>query len=959
MTIRHCILAAVWLLFSAVSSAQESQLPCRADTLDEQASMCSHDNDNIAAVALAREAVQFRANHEGTHTAGYAHSINRLSKYLSYVGQLEEAISLGTQALHITESIEGTQNATYAQELSDLAGYYSRAGNYHEALRLGTDALNIRDSILGRQHPDYAQSLNNIARYHSYLGDYMEAVIMGRKAMELNASLLGEQHPEYAQSVSNLAGYLSRIGNYEEAIRLGEEALRIRESTLGKNHPDYAQSLNNLAKYHYFLGEYDTAIQLEKEALKAREAIYGKHHSEYATALSNLGDYYQKTGNTSEAISCGTEALRIRQEVLGKSHPDYAESLSSLASCHFSIGNTFQAVELESEAVELQKRLLGEEHPSYVRSLCKMAAYYSGNGQLAEAEAHAYEATRRYTKVILNTFADLTSSERDLYWLKVKPWFTNTLLELTEKNPSAKMVSSAYNGTLLAKGLLLKSEQEMASMLMESGDSTIVASYASLQANRALLLKQFETPLRQRTINTDSLQRVITRQERRLVKRSKTYGSYTQSLSIEWEGIARHLRPEDIAIEFVHYRSAEGVGHYAALVVTHASPHPAFIPLMDDRQLSSIPAKQLYASSQLSDLLWLPLADQISKASRIYFAPAGELYNIAIESLPIYDSEEGEVMSDRWKLYRLSSTREIALSHDKVRKSPSSAAIYGGMTYDTKTPTGKGIPRPLKKELKGAAKYLPATKREAEETADSLQSHGVPTELHLGDNATEQSFKRLSGHAPSILHIATHGFYWTDDEVKDANMDEKLQFLSMYGNLDDADKALTRSGLLFTGANNALRGDRMQGNEDDGVLTAKEISLLDFRGLDLLVLSACQTGLGKVTGDGVFGLQRGFKKAGAGALLMSLWKVDDSATRLLMSGFYNYLLQGFGKHEALRRAQRDLREMTIDTGEKKGRRAITTRKKRARKDSMKKLYRDPYYWAAFILLDGLDGRLTK
>jgi len=383
---------------------------------------------------------------------------------------------------------------------------------------------------------------------------------------------------------------------------------------------------------------------------------------------------------------------------------------------------------------------------------------------------------------------------------------------------------------------------------------------------------------------------------------------------------------------------------------------------MTDEELRALPAKTLYTSPQLSSLLWRPLSPYLEKAKRIYFAPAGELYNIAIESLPIWQATTGggdEVMSDRWRLYRLSSTREIALGHGKTRKPPTSATIFGGMTYDAKPLGGKGTPRQVRKSLKGAAKYLPATRKEAEESAGLLRQHAIPVALHLGDSATEQTLKHLSGHAPSILHIATHGFYWTDSEVRQGNMSEKLQFLSMYGHLDDADQALTRSGLLFTGANHALRGEHQHEQADDGVLTAKEISLLDLRGLDLLVLSACQTGLGKVTGDGVFGLQRGFKKAGAGALLMSLWKVDDVATRLLMTQFYTYLMQGMGKHEALRRAQHYLRELEVDTGSKRGRHAISSRQKRARKNSIKKPYRDPYYWAAFILLDGLDGRLSK
>ena len=745
------------------------------------------------------------------------------------------------------------------------------------------------------------------------------------------------------------------MGNYEEAIRLGKEALDIRENTLGKNHPDYAQSLNNLAKYHYFIGQYDTAIQLEKQALAIREDIYGKMHSEYATALSNLADFYQKIGKTEEAMRYGSEALNIRKAVLGELHPDYAESLANMAGFYFANGNTSEAVALEEQTLSLQQQLLGEEHPSYAQSLCKMAIYYSANGQREEAARYAFMATNQYTKVILNTFAELTSSERDLFWMKVKPWFTNTILQLTEQSPTAQMLSSAYNGTLLSKGLLLKSELEMVNMLMESGDTTVVEAYRQLQAHRILLLRVYETPKKLRTQNADSLQRLITKEERRLVKKSKTYGSYTQPLRIEWQRIARSLRPDDLAVEFVHYRSSSGIGRYAALVISHQSAHPEWVTLMDDSQMEGITPKEIYNGSRLSQMLWQPLASYLKKAKRVFFAPAGELYNIAIESLPLWEGEDDMVMSDKWSLYRLSSTREIILAEEKRAKKPLAASVFGGMNYDTKTITVEDKESYEHYDSqKGAAKYLPATKKEAEEIGGNFSEHHIPVVMHVGDSASERTFKSLSGHTTNIVHIATHGFYWTDSEVKEEAMDEKLQFLSMYGNMDDADKALTRSGLLFTGANHALRGDLRQKRGDDGILTAKEISLLDLRGVDLLVLSACQTGLGKITGDGVFGLQRGFKKAGAHTLLMSLWKVDDVATRLLMSRFYDYLMQGIGMHDALCRAQQDLRNMDVDTSVRKGRRAFSSRAKRAKKNSVKKLYRDPYYWAAFILLDAID-----
>ena len=883
-----------------------------------------------------------------------ADSLDGVAKELSHAGRAAEAITLGQQALDIVSTQLGSDNATYAHMLSNLAGYYSRSGDYDTALRMGTEALDIRKEVLGEHHLDYAHSLNNVAKYNSYLGNYFDAVRLGRKALETIEAINGKENEDYAQALSNLAGYFSRMGNYAEALSVGEEARSIRERVLGHQHPDYAESLNNLAKYHYCLKEYDQAIDMESQALALREQIYGKHHPDYATALSNLADYYEQQGNFAEAMRRGSEAMEIRREVLGEKHPEYAESMANLAAYHHRLGNHAEAVKYDSQVLALRRDVLGEEHPAYAWSLCKMASYFSANEQVDSAEVYADRATEKYTKFILSSFADMTANERNLFWMRMKSWFTNMVLQLAAKYPSEKMVTNAYNCTLLAKGLLLNSEIEMTNLLMESGDSTLVAAYKQLQSDRALLIKAYETPKAQRTINTDSLQRVITRQERRLVQKSKTYGNYTKSLRIDWRQIANHLSREDIAIEFITYKNEDNEVAYAALVIIPNLPHPSLVPLMTQSQLNDIAAKDIYTTQRLSQLVWAPLHEYLERAKRVFFAPAGELYNIGIESLPHW-KEEG-FMADQWQLFRLSSTREIAIARGNARQKPNTAEIFGGITYDTFLSQGDGTASTSKKPKEKAAKYLPGTRKEAEEIYQCLSEDDIQVNLHLGSQATEEAIKNLSGHAPNILHIATHGFYWTDQEIREGNMDEKLQFLSMYGNLDDADQALTRSGLLFAGANHTLTGTTVDDQHDDGILTAKEISVLDLRGVDMLVLSACQTGLGKVTGDGVFGLQRGFKKAGAGCLLMSLWKVDDKATRQLMTFFYHNLTQGMNKHDAFSKAQHDLRNMDVeDNSRRKNRRAISSRAKRAKKAAAKKVYADPHYWAAFILLDAIPS----
>ena len=368
-----------------------------------------------------------------------------------------------------------------------------------------------------------------------------------------------------------------------------------------------------------------------------------------------------------------------------------------------------------------------------------------------------------------------------------------------------------------------------------------------------------------------------------------------------------------------------------------------------------------------SALLWKPLEEYLEKAKYVYFAPTGDMYNTPIETLPHWS--EDCLMSDKWNIYRLSSTRELALIKD--RNNVNKASVYGGIKYDTDEQVlandskRYGGKREMSMELfdiadslnlRSGVAYLPATRTEAENIDKTLEQKHITTTLKLDTLATEGAFKDLSGKKTNLLHIATHGFYWTERE---ASMRKDMDFLMF----DDKrpryveDKAMTRSGLLFAGANNALMGKKLPEGVNDGILTAKEIAQLDLRGLDLVVLSACQTGLGDIKGDGVFGLQRGFKKAGANSLMMSLWKVDDNATQMLMTEFYKNLTSGKSKHESLKLAQKYVREYEEEVEvRQESRPAITAHaREQARKNTGKeKPYEKPEYWAAFILLDAID-----
>ena len=266
------------------------------------------------------------------------------------------------------------------------------------------------------------------------------------------------------------------------------------------------------------------------------------------------------------------------------------------------------------------------------------------------------------------------------------------------------------------------------------------------------------------------------------------------------------------------------------------------------------------------------------------------------------------------------------------------AVLYGGLKYDIEPKQliaesrngnyhSNSVSRATElTDLRYGVKYLPGTKEEVNNIYKRfIETQNAKCRVITGVAGTEESFKSLASENVDIIHLATHGFYWSEEEAEERNY---VSFLSRgIGEVQDAeDKAMLRSGLLFSGANIGLAGEELPDDVEDGVITAQELSSMDLSHVDLVVMSACQSGLGETSGEGVFGLQRGFKLAGTNSLLMSLWKVDDDATNILMTEFYNNYLSGKTKRESLQLAQRKVRAV----------------------------YPNPEYWAGFILLDALN-----
>ena len=532
---------------------------------------------------------------------------------------------------------------------------------------------------------------------------------------------------------------------------------------------------------------------------------------------------------------------------------------------------------------------------------------------------------------LLRDFYSMTPAARQHIWLSNYLWYFRQNIALCLGRDFPPQVQAfLYDNVLSEKGVLLSAETDILSQLRKQGNSAdaLCDSLYALRKSNSLISNTLEA----QTYANRLLQ---------YLSASQQVTDLSRLLNLTYRDVQSRLGSNDIAVEFIQDDSDSDKQMYALVLrskwnaprLVHLGPSDLFAPLQQRSNL---------LKPEFKRLVWDPVIStaDIKQGERIYFAPDGMFYLTGIEYLLV---DTMNTMFDTYEMHRLSSTRELCRADKHVPHLTSDTTLlYGGVCYDAEG-------------TYSSVKYLPATL--AEITAiDSIVPHTI---AYTCLQATEHSFRSLSTHAPRIIHVATHGFYLPAPPTHYTAQNLLNMRLADGANVNIEDYAMSRSGLLLAGAGTAW-GESDYKNYDDGILTAKEIALLDLQRTDLVVLSACQTGLGDITVDGVAGLQRGFKKAGCGSMLLSLWQVDDKATKILMTDFYRHLAAGKTPTQAFQQAQYALRTFTQNSP--MADRQTDVRQHRARpylraphlKQSdagAKYPYSSPYYWAAFVLLD--------
>jgi CHAT domain-containing protein/tetratricopeptide (TPR) repeat protein len=868
----------------------------------------------------------------GKKHLSYANACITLANIRNAMGNFTSAEALLLEALETRLALLGRQHAEYAAVLNNLGSLYRSMALYDKAESRLLEALNLREQILGKDHPALAITLFNLGLNYTEMARYADAERVLQRSLEIRGKAYGKEHELYAKSLNGLGILYVQMAQRQKARLHYLEALEIRQKVLGTDHRDYAETCNNLAILYWGSRQYDDALPLQLEAMRACGVALGKEHPQYAYMLNNLALLYDDMGRGIEAEALLLEAQALRARTIGKTHPLYASSLHNLSIHFFEARDNRKAQEYAKESMAIFKAVYGTGHEDYTQAAENLAAIMTVNGQIREAAEiyrTCFESRHRQLLQLMSFTSEQEKSEY-FHWAQLQ---FDRYLSFYHDHPEID-AGQVYNLAFQVRNLSLASGQQMRKLL-EGSSPEILRQYDQwTQMRRQLAVFYAKGSLPDYAKPLEDSAHVL---EKILMRVSPSFSNEKK----DWHEIAKALKPGEAAIEFLNFRYFKGdrwtdTSYYMAVVLKQGQAAPVVMPLFEEKALlrlfqSGKSAQGFYRGIETTNaiarpdsvayqLVWRALEPVLAGTTKIFYAPSGLLHKVSFAALPI---SSDTLLSDRYHLSCVGSTARIMEGPAPGIGKKDAIALYGGVDYDksaSSAPEAASGPSQLPEDETRRNKwnFLKGTQSEVTAIAAIAKQQGFDVRTYTGTQASEEQIKTgSSSKAPVVLHMATHGFFFPDPETTPpANTPEASGF-------SRANDPLLRAGLLFAGANAAWTGSATAKGED-GVLTAYEIANLYLPKTRLVVMSACETGLGDVRGsEGVFGLQRAVKMAGADCLVMSLWKVPDAETAEFMREFYTQIFDGKPIEAAFVNAQ----------------------------NALKTKYRSqPYKWAAWVLM---------
>lgn len=887
---------------------------------------------------------------EGVRSFASACSIYNMIMVYFGLRDYSKMIEWGNKAIDILR--EMPRDSIYLDVLARAYGTVSSAyyllnqkdrGLQYEELSLATRRFG---NNIGRI--SYEKYLQTLARKYYYEENYPKAYLYGREVADIYKRKYGENSKYgclYITSLSNCCEFCQQMGKYEDAIDYGLQAQTLitkgvcQDSIHTKWHKRYV--VHNLASAMNRLGRTDEAIGYLEENIKSTD----KCDREILSSRELLADILLETKHdTLRALNEYNLLLKIVSDSLAYDRDYYPLYTSLLITLYLYNRDKSPDLALQylKKYILAQKEWNGEESVAFGNACLHYIydtyiwhkAFTGENSGMDSLLYYTQKASDIFKRHINNSVYNMSKKERMSYWQRYKSLYTWLIPTLCGMSRGAAN-SLAYDAALFYKGVLLSAEKEFKDVIRSSQNDTLVHIYDEYIYKISMLEGLLHSSSK---IAVDSLNKIIKTQEYNLSQSVTRLNKKYKGTAFSWEDVRKMLHSDEIAIEIASYYSIDGQNvYYDAYIIDGNSSVPKMIALFSENELRNCFVNDSINHVGISKLLWgnKLLANMLKGKKYIYISPSGLLNSIAFEYLPI---EDGRFIFDEYNVYRLTSTRELCFKDTtKIFKR---ACLFGGLDYNSARYLNianaekqqNRVSRAVIDSLgqRGGLDPLFGSKKEIEQIKIEMDRANIDCCVYTGVEGTEESFASLSGSQMNIIHLSTHGMYvHCDDFSFDTN---KFRFI-----LSDEDKSvdeesslLSHSFLAMSGVNTTIHNDSLSIGKDDGFLTALEISRFDFTDLDLVVLSACETALGEIDSEGVYGLQRSFKKAGANTIIMSLAKVDDEATKILMVDFYRNLMSGKTKHQSFKDAQKYLRQ--VENGK----------------------YNKPEYWASFIMLDGLN-----
>ncbi|WP_197528187.1 CHAT domain-containing tetratricopeptide repeat protein [Posidoniimonas polymericola] len=926
----------------------------RAVELVEKMKFTEAERELKACLAIEREI-------EGSDHPDVGYTLSYLGNVCFSQARYTEARKHYDEALAIFRRVFGDDDLDTASTLIDLGFLVSGQGDYASARKFFEEALATSRSVAGDESVETADGLGNLGTLAQQQGDYAgarryfdEALATYRKVDEgvegLDASKGALLH--------NLANLLLEQGDYATARKYYEDSLAISRKLYGKEHTEVAHSLNNIGLLLASQEDYTAAKKYYEEALAIYRKVYGNEHPDTAMTLDNLAISLGYLGDLNSAQTYSQQALVVRRRILGDNHPDTATSLEGLGFLLYERKDYAAAQRYYDEALAIRRKTFGEAHPYVGMVLHNLAWLKACSGELDLAGEYMEAARKNTCRHQAQVLPALPEREQLLFISETDEGNLHRCLSFASQQRDDNRIAALSAGWLVNGKAIAQQALAEGALLSASETAPLVER---LRAVRSLLAKLVGKPF---TANIQQGIAGLETEQQQLIRQIGAAGTGFSGQD-PWISIAQlrgELRPGSALVNIARivphklddpvFNPTERPAVYIAWVIPASDEGPVTIVDLGDAETIDLAVQKARSAMQnsasaieeqgersatamvndelatLANSLWKPLASHLKGKKELVLSPDGALWLVPWAAIPAGDNK---FLLEKFQLRFVTSGRELVQRRPE-RTGIGPPVVLADPDYDwnamgTSVSSRSATHRAA--TIAGPFARLPGTAREARAIEPVLAEFGKGQPvIYLEKRATETQFKSL--YRPSFLVCSTHGFFLEDQNTDESDAIPKSTVSAAANSAKGPTKSrplenpLLRCGLVLSGVNRQT--EKTSG--DDGVLTGLEIVSTDLRGTEMVVLSACDTGVGDVrNGEGVAGLRQAFQLAGAKSVVATLWQIPDQETSQIMTDFFVYLGQGRSKAEALRYAQINrINDHRNRTGAA-----------------------HPYYWAAFTI----------